>query len=217
MASISNDEQPAIVLDHLMHQDDTGLSRVDMVIDDEGHTILHWAANLSRIPLMEALVDAGADIHRGNNAGETPLIRSILSSAAFLAQSLPRILKLLFGSMRTVDLLSRSVLHHVALVAGVKTRAPCARYYMECILEHVARNGGAEGLRRIVDLQDLHGDTALNLAARVGNRSLVRNLIDVGANTLLANKLGLQPGDFGIEDEVSCRPKTQPPTSHRHH
>jgi len=72
---------------------------------------------------------------------------------------------------------------------------------MESILEYVARNEGAEGLRRVVDLQDLHGDTVLNLAARIGNRCLVRNLIDVGANTLLANKLGLQPGDFGVEDE----------------
>ena len=58
--------------------------------------------------------------------------------------------------------------------------------------------------RSIVDIQDEHGDTALNIAARVGNRSLVRVLLDAGANKLLANKLGLRPGDFGVEPEVGC-------------
>ncbi|KAF8317750.1 uncharacterized protein EI90DRAFT_3084885 [Cantharellus anzutake] len=199
LSHINNDQQPNMVLEQLTHQTDIELEGINMTIDDEGHTTLHWAANLSRISLMEALIDAGADIHRGNNMGETPLIRSILSSAAFASQSLPRVLELLSASIRTVDALSRSVLHHAALVAGVKNRASSARYYMETILEYVARNEGAEGLRSIVDLPDLHGDTALNLAARVGNRSLVRNLLDVGANPLLANKLGLRPGDFGVE------------------
>ncbi len=55
---------------------------------------------------------------------------------------------------------------------------------------------------KIVDLQDEHGDTALNIAARVGSRTLVRTLVDVGANKMLMNKLGLKPGDFGVESEV---------------
>jgi len=56
-----------------------------------------------------------------------------------------------------------------------------------------------------VDLQDEHGDTALNIAARIGNRALVKTLVDVGANRLLANKLGLRPSDFGVEGEVWLR------------
>jgi len=36
----------------------------------------------------------------------------------------------------------------------------------------------------------------------VGSRTLVRTLLDVGANRTLMNKLGLKPGDFGVESEV---------------
>jgi hypothetical protein len=176
---------------------------VDLIIDDQGHTALHWASALARFSLVHMLIQKGADIHRGNHAGETPLIRSVLDPSAFESQSFSPLLILLSPSIRTVDSSSRSVLHHIALIAGVKTRSPSARYYMECVLEYVARHeGGEKGMKSLVDLQDIHGDTALNVAARVGNRSLVRNLVDVGANRTLGNKLGLKPGDFGVEGEV---------------
>ncbi|KAF9512688.1 hypothetical protein BS47DRAFT_1318135 [Hydnum rufescens UP504] len=203
VASISQDADPSIVMEFLQQSAESyGVMDVDISIDDLGHSALHWAAALARVALVEALIQAGADIHRGNDSGETPLIRAILSSSSFHTQSFPQILSLLSGSLRTVDASSRSVLHHIALVAGVKTRGPSARYYMECVLEYIARNeGGEKGLKSVVDLQDIHGDTALNLAARVGNRSIVRNLIDVGANKVLENKLGLRPGDFGVEEQ----------------
>ena len=53
-----------------------------------------------------------------------------------------------------------------------------------------------------MDVQDVHGDTALNIAARVGNRGLVKLLLDAGADKARANKLGLKPQDFGVEVEV---------------
>jgi hypothetical protein len=90
-------------------------------------------------------------------------------------------------------------------LAGIQGRAVCARYYLDQIFMWIAQNQGGD-FRSIVDLQDEHGDTALNIAARVGNRSLVRTLLDVGANRVLPNKLGLRPGDFGVEVEVSGRP-----------
>lgn len=102
-----------------------------------------------------------------------------------------------------IDASSRTVLHHIALVAGVKQRSSAAQYYMECILEYVALNQkGEDTLESLVNMRDIHGDTALNLAARVGNRTLVRNLLDVGADAQSSNNLGLRPSDFGIVDEV---------------
>lgn len=83
----------------------------------------------------------------------------------------------------------------------MKGRAPSARYYLEQILIWIAQHQRGE-FKSLVDLQDVHGDTALNIAARVGNRSLVRTLLDVGANRVLPNKLGLRPGDFGVETEA---------------
>ncbi|GAA5876571.1 hypothetical protein JCM1840_000812 [Sporobolomyces johnsonii] len=171
----------------------------DTPIDENLHTALHWAAALARISIVRALVNYGADLHRGNNVGETPLIRAVLVTNNSDQDSFGRLLEVLGPSLRTVDDAGRSVLHHAALVAGVKGRAASARYYMETVLEYIARNEkGAFG--DLIDAQDSHGDTALNVAARIGNRALVRMLLDVGADKFKANKLGLRPTDFGVED-----------------
>ncbi|TFY58234.1 hypothetical protein EVG20_g8232 [Dentipellis fragilis] len=138
---------------------------VDVVLDDLGHTALHIAASVGRLRTVDALLASGADVHRGNYNGETPLIRACLVSNNFDQQS--------FGNLV----------------------APAAPIFL-----WIAQQQDGD-FRSIVDLQDEHGDTALNIAARVGNRSLVRTLLDVGANRILPNKLGLRPGDFGVENE----------------
>lgn len=173
----------------------------DTAIDDNDHTALHWAAALARVAIVHALVDFGADMQRGNHVGETPLIRAVLVTNNSDQDSFPALLEILGPSVRTFDDSNRTVLHHAALVAGVKGRASSARYYMECILEYIARHEKGQ-FRELVDAQDENGDTALNIAARVGNRALVRILIDVGADKMKPNKLGLRPGDFGVETAV---------------
>lgn len=113
----------------------------------------------------------------------------------------------LHPSIRTIDTSRKSVLHHIVSLAGVKGRSGAARYYLDQIFFWIAKHQGGD-FKSLVDLQDEHGDTALNIAARVGNRSLVRTLLDVGANRLLPNKLGLKPGDFGVEsEELSSGPR----------
>ena len=174
----------------------------DIVVDDLGHTPMHLAASLGQRELVKTLLAHGADMHRGNYQGETPLIRSVLATHNYENQSFPALLEILHPSIRTIDTAKRSILHHAALSAGVKGRAPHARYYLEGTLAWIAQNENAH-FKALVDLQDEHGDTALNIAARVGNRGLVRTLLDVGANRTLSNKLGLRPGDFGVEPEVS--------------
>ena len=73
-----------------------------------------------------------------------------------------------------------------------------ARYYMECLLDWIARHGG--DFSSIVDVQDRNGDTALTIAARVGDRYLAKALLDVGANREIENKVGLKAEDFGMSD-----------------
>lgn len=173
----------------------------DTPIDENLHTALHWAAALARISIVRALVDFGADMHRGNNVGETPLIRAVLVTNNSDQDAFPRLLKILGPSLRTVDEVGRTILHHAALVAGVKGRANSATYYMQSVLEYVARAEKGH-FQDLVDAQDSNGDTALNIAAKIGNRGLVRMLLEVGADKVRANKLGLRPGDFGIEVQV---------------
>jgi regulatory protein SWI6 len=174
---------------------------IDCVLDDQGHTALHLAASMSRLQTVDALVANGADIYRGNYLGETPLIRACLSTHAFDTQSFGTLVSSLNAIIRTLDTSRKSILHHITALAGLKGRAIAARYYLDQILYWIVNHQGGD-FKSIVDLQDEHGDTALNIAARVGNRSLVKTLIDIGANRILPNKLGLRPGDFGVESEV---------------
>lgn len=213
---------------------------VDMVIDEQGHTALHWACALAKMSIITQLIELGADIHRGNYSGETPLIRSVLTTNHAEAGTFSQLLDQHLGTtVRTLDHAYGSVIHHIALSAGLKGRIACARGYMAAVLEWIAKEvtkdrglaaaaatpttatstnnanaaAGASApspapqdspisLKHLVDLQDVRGDTALSVAARVGSRPLVNLLLDAGADKAKANKLGLRPCDFGIEVEA---------------
>lgn len=207
------------------HQDDSATTTLDKFppdldpnspIDEQQHTALHWAAALARVPVVQSLIGLGADVHRGNAAGETPLMRAVLvtNNADSETFAPPGLLSPLLPSLRTVDDADRTVLHHIATVAGIKGRAASARHYMECILHVLAERETSPNesgnlrpeYREFLDAQDVNGDTALNIAARVGSRFIVRMLVESGANTKLPNKLGLRPGDFGMREEGLALP-----------
>lgn len=168
----------------------------DLVIDDQGHTALHWAAALARIHILRTLIEKGANFMKQNFAGETALMRSVLVSNAYDNQIFYPILEHLHPTIAVRDNANRTILHHIALTAGIKGRAAAARYYMENVLEWMAKHGPP--FKTLADVQDKNGDTALNIAARVGSKSLFQQLVDVGANRALANKVGLRPDDFGL-------------------
>ncbi|KAJ7504348.1 transcription factor [Mycena galericulata] len=210
IAAICQSDDPHPILDLLREltpdsgpstsNNNTPALEVDTILDDQGHTALHLAASLAHLRTTASLIVSGADIHRGNHLGETPLIRACLATHGCDTQTFDALISTLGSSVRTLDTSRKSVLHHITSLAGVKGRAGPARYYLDKIFYYIAQNQGGD-FRTLVDLQDEHGDTALNIAARVGNRSMVRTLLDVGANRMLPNKLGLRPGDFGVETE----------------
>ena len=209
IAAICQRDDPIPVLDLLREISPDSLPNssssaavdVDIILDDLGHTALHIAASLARQQIVDALISHGADVHRGSYLGETPLIRACLATHNADQQSFHTLVATLHPSIRSLDTSRKSVIHHIVSLAGVNGRALAARYYLDQIFYWIAQHQGGD-FRSLVDLQDEHGDTALNIAARVGSRSLVRTLLDVGANRLLPNKLGLKPGDFGVETEV---------------
>lgn len=189
-----------LILDN--HDSASGVpADMDVVLDDQGHASLHLAASLGNDTLAQLLVQHGANPCTGNYAGETPLMRTILSLGSFQAQNFPVLVSTLHPSIRTLDGSHSSVLHHIAHIAGIRGRAAAARYYLEGVLMWIAEHEGGD-FKSLVDIQDIHGDTALNIAARVGNRSLVKTLLDCGANRMMSNKLGLRPSDFGLDGDV---------------
>lgn len=177
---------------------------VDVPIDDSGHTALHWAAALGHISLVRDLLNNGADCSRGNYAGESPLVRAVLVTNNSEHSSLGELLNLLWPSLPLVDASGRTVLHHITLTAGIRGRADASKYYLEALLEWVVKRGSERGLGlrwledELVNVQDYNGDTALNIAVRIGNRQIARQLTNVNASAGIPNRAGLRPVDFGV-------------------
>ena len=195
---------------------------LDIPIDQTAHTALHWAATLARTSLLRALIRKGASIYRLNTGGETALIRAALTTNNLDQGTFPELLELLGPTIEIRDGRGRTVLHHIAVSSAVKgpKRSSACRYYLESLLEYVVRSGSASnsqansfqdpsapvprpiGLARfmseIVNATDLSGDTALNLASRIGNKSIIQQLLEVGANPAIPNRGGLRPIDFGV-------------------
>lgn len=191
---------------------------LDSPIDTANHTALHWAATLARIPLLRALISAGADPFRVNGVGETALMRACQVTNNSDQSSFPELLDVLGNTIEVRDSKGRTVLHHIAVASAVKGRSQSSRYYLESLLEWVVRQGSAPSsqtapsgsasvpkinlgrfMSEIVNAQDKSGDTALNIVARINNKSIISQLLEVGADPGISNNNGLRPVDFGIK------------------
>lgn len=53
-------------------------------------------------------------------------------------------------------------------------------------------------LSQIVNAQDKAGNTALNLVARIGNRSIIQQLLEIHADPGMPNRKGISAKDFGV-------------------
>lgn len=142
---------------------------INIAIDDQGHTALHWAASLGRIKTLELLVSRGADIRRSNIAGETPLMRSVMMTNSYDADCFPRLLDILYDSILATDNKKRTLLHHIALAAGIPGRSSAAVHYLTTVF-NATRN--FEQAQTLYNMTDYNGDTALDIAKRVDCKSL---------------------------------------------
>ena len=184
LAAIQEDAVETVISLLLDHSDDCMRADINAVLDDKGHTVLHLAAALGKIALLDALLESGADVHRGNFGGETALMRAATSPHNHEAQTFLPVLTALRGTLRTMDAYKRTVLHHVAHVSGVKRHAASARFYLESILVWVEKHQG-RSFTGLLDLKDESGDTALNISARVGSKALVGMLRECGADAAI--------------------------------
>lgn len=180
----------------------------DVPIDEMGNTALHWAAALGNTKLVKDLLDKGAKVCRGNYAGETPLIRSVLVTNNSDSSRFADLLELLYPSIVIQDYTQRNVLHHIALTSGIKGRGGSSSYYMATLLEWLVRRGqGRLGFRKfvgeIVNARDSRGDTALNIASKTNSSHIANQLLDIGADEHIANRAGLRPADFGYKRNQS--------------
>ncbi|KAF2213282.1 hypothetical protein CERZMDRAFT_10809, partial [Cercospora zeae-maydis SCOH1-5] len=215
---------PALL--HLSNDD------LNMPLDASANNALHWAATLAKVPLLKLLIQKGASIWRGNAAGQSPLISAVLVNNSWEHSCFPELLELLGPLIEVRDLQGRTILHHIAVSSGIKGRGPSSKYYLEALLEFLVRigtksdaAGGSQNppsrpsdqlrgpislvrfLSQIVNAQDKAGNTALNLVARIGNRSIIQQLLEIHADPSLPNSKGVSAKDFGVGLEPGEQPR----------
>ncbi|KAK5138564.1 hypothetical protein LTR08_000152 [Meristemomyces frigidus] len=223
--------------DYASHDALTKLSGEDlnMPLDASANNALHWAATLAKVPLLKLLIQRGANIWRGNAAGQSPLISAVLVNNCWERSCFPELLELFGPLIEVRDAQGRTILHHIAVSSGIKGRAPSSKYYLEALLEYLVRigtqpqgssaqslaaaavlaqangsqelvtHGSSKGtvslvrfLSHIVNARDKAGNTALNLVARIGNRSIIQQLLEIHADPSLPNYKGVSAKDFGV-------------------
>lgn len=204
-------------------------SDLDMPIDNSSNTALHWAATLARVSLMRLLVSKGANMFRGNAAGQTPLMSAVSVNNSLDHSCFPETLEILAPLIELRDAQGRTILHHIAVTCAIKGRSASSKYYLEALLEYLVRSnignsqsnsfdasaqyGKPIGLMRfmqeMVNARDKAGNTALNLASRIGNRNIISQLMEVQADATIPNHKGTRPVDFGVggdgEAELSAQ------------
>ncbi|KAG0671201.1 transcriptional regulator swi6 [Pichia californica] len=189
---------------------------IDIPIDDNGQTALHLAATLGKVSLVKELIEKGSNRFRGDNDGQTALIRVVHATNCFELSCFDKLLDLLYPSIRLLDNKGRSILHHIALTCGLKGRYDASKYYLETLLEWVVKKGAkvtndssltlndssltlTNFIKEVVNKSDKYGNTCLNYATLAGNKYIVSQLLDICADPFKANKIGVTPGDWGID------------------
>ncbi len=199
----------------ILHLSGTDL---DMPIDNSSNMALHWAATLARVSLMRLLVSKGANMFRGNAAGQTPLMSAVSVNNSLDHSCFPETLDILAPLIEFRDAQGRTILHHIAVTCAIKGRAASSKYYLEALLEYLVRSNIGAGqstsyegignygkpiglmrfMQEMVNARDKAGNTALNLAARIGNRNIISQLMEVQADASIPNHKGTRPVDFGV-------------------
>ncbi|RHZ89968.1 hypothetical protein Glove_9g119 [Diversispora epigaea] len=171
----------------------------NIIIDQQGHTSLHWAAAMANSDMAALLINAGADPDRGNIHGETALMRSVMFPYNYENRSFSDMVELLLRTIGNLDIHDQTVLHHVAIYATTKGRVSPSKYYMEVLLSRLAQHPNEEYRRVIINKQNDDGDTALNISARSANKRLVKLLLDAGGNPQIRNLQGKNAEDYILE------------------
>lgn len=235
----NTEEKQALILDmfHDLSRTDytnhlaiTRLSGADLDIplDQSCNTALHWAATLARVSLMRLLISRGASIYRGNAAGQTPLMAAVMVNNNLDFNCFPELLEILSPLIEVRDAKRRTILHHISSACGIKGRASSSKYYLECLLEFLVRSntsmmmasqqdhGGMPktiGLMRfmseMVNARDSEGSTALCIVAKIGNRSIIQQLLEVQADPMIPNHKGFTAAAFLGEADGPSRSDMQ--------
>jgi transcription factor MBP1 len=183
----------------------------DWVIDSDGHTAMHWACAMGDTEVMKQLKRFGASLTCENIRGETPLMRAVLFTNCSDKQSMPLVVKELIDTVHCVDYCQATAIHHAAALTASRSKHQVARYYLDVILNKMQETWDQEEVQRLLDAQDINGNTACHIAAKWKARKCVRALIGRGASTDISNNEGVLAED--LIQQLNSRPRDHYPNA----
>ena len=166
---------------------------INFLIDDQGHTSLHWATALANLPLIRLLLDLGANTTIYNNLGINCVTKAVFYNNCYKQKVFGDVIKLLKECLITPDMNRRLPIHYlVELSVNPSKDQTVISYYIEVILDTLSKEN-PELLKSCLDFQDSLGNTSLHLAALNLNVTLWNKLSSLGAAMDISNSDGETP------------------------
>lgn len=148
----------------------------------DGDTLLHAAARHTQGPVIEKLLDFGADVMIAGKNGQYPIHAAIMADNEGIAERLVKAMKDGNHSLNEAkDAAGWTPLHY----AATRDNAGFTRMIVE---------SGAD-----VNAAATGGETPLHIAARTGKLGALQTLLAHGADMSLQNEKGQTPLDIAVE------------------
>ena len=179
---------------------------VDRIIDNQGHTALHWAAAMGDVDTVKDLIHHGANLSVRNIRGETPLIRSTIFANCYEKATMGKIAALLQSTILIPDRFDGTVLHHICHAASSCSKTQRARYYLDVIFAQLAEVTSPQDFTQFINKQDTQGDTAFHVAVR-HSRRCTRAFQGIGAASDIENDAGITVNHV-LKDRIKKQDKT---------
>jgi ankyrin repeat protein len=162
---------------------------LEFVLDEEGGSLIHWAAACGRVGLVKLLISHGAKVTDICGRGVTPLMKALESIGNFSLNTMDALLKLLGPSVFIADKEGRTALHYACILSRFRSKREVSTYYMECIASYLedTRFSSNSPLINFVDAADTNGDTALHISCRYKNHKNVALLVNLNASNEIEN------------------------------
>lgn len=169
---------------------------IDFLIDEQGHTSLHWAAAMANIPLIQLLLNSNANALHCNSRGFNAVTKALFYNNNYKSQSFHDLLSVLKICLVTPDNNGRLPLHYLVELSVNKSKDPAIiNSYTESLLQVLSSEGNTL-LEMSLNYQDNVGNTPLHLAALNLNISLFNKLCLLGASTGILNMDKHSPVDI---------------------
>ncbi|SMN20595.1 similar to Saccharomyces cerevisiae YER111C SWI4 DNA binding component of the SBF complex (Swi4p-Swi6p) [Maudiozyma saulgeensis] len=160
---------------------------IDFLVDDQGHTSLHWAAAMANIPLIQLLLNSNANALQCNSKGFNAVTKALFYNNNYKNNSFHSLLSALKICLISPDQNGRLPLHYLIELSVNKSKDPAIiNSYTETLLQ-ILSNENYSLLEMTLNCQDHIGNTPLHLAALNLNISLFNKLCLLGASTSILN------------------------------